>query len=93
MDQLFFTISFIYEIIPESLQVQLSAEIEMTTDDTCLARNIRRINTNESSLLPVLKLKNMDGKWVHSDSGKESNISRVIGEAIDRHLQQLPKRS
>jgi len=93
MDQLFFTISFIYEIIPESLQVHLSAEIEMTTIDTCSVRNIRRIDTNESPLLPILKLKNIDGKWIHSDSGKESNISKAVGAAIDRHLKQLPKRS
>jgi len=92
MDQLFFTISFVYEIVPESMQVHLTAEIEMITHDTCFVRNIRRLNSTESSLLPVLKLKNMDGKWVHSDISKESNIGRTIGECIDRHLQQLSKR-
>src|SRR5262245_5231850 len=91
MDQLFFTISFVYEIIPESLQIHLSAEIEMTTNDACIVRNIRRIGSNESSLLPVLKLKNIEGTWAHSDISKESNISRKIGECIDRHLQQLSK--
>ena len=91
MDQVFFTIAFIYEIIPESLQIHLCAEIEMITTNTCFVRNIRRINTNESSLLPVLKLKNIEGKWVHSDSSKESNISKAVGEGIDLHLKKLSK--
>ena len=92
MDQLFFTISFVYEILPESLQVHLSAEIEMLTNDTCIVRNIRRIDSNESSLLPVLKLKNIDGRWSHSDINKESSISRKIGEGIDEYLKRLSKR-
>lgn len=91
MEQLSFTIAFTYEIIPESLQVHLCAEIEMITPDSCFVRNIRRINTKESSLLPVLKLKKMDDKWVHNDSSKESNISKAAGEGIDRHLKQLSK--
>jgi len=93
MDQLLFTISFVYEILPESLQIHLSAEIEMITDDTCFVRNIRRMNSNESSLLPVLKLKKIDGRWVHSDISKESDIGKTIGEGIDRYLRQLSKSS
>jgi hypothetical protein len=91
MNQSHFTISFIYEIIPESLQAHLCAEIEMIANDACLVRNIRRANTGESSLLPVLKLVNVDGMWVHSNGGKKSNIGRAIGEAIDQHLKQLSK--
>ncbi len=92
MDQLCFTISFKYEIIPASLHVPLSADIEMIGSDTCLVQNIRRVNMQESSLLPVLKLKRSGDYWVHMDSEKESNISKVVGEAIDLYLEQLPKR-
>lgn len=87
MEPSFFTISFLYEIVPDSLQVHLSAEIEMITDDICFARNIRRVGTDESPLLPELKLIKKNDRWVHSEEAKESNISKAIGEAIDRQTQ------
>lgn len=92
MDQSFFTIAFKYELIPASLHVPLCADIEMIDSDVCLVRNIRRDHTEESPLLPVLKLKKSGGVWVHMDSEKESNISRVIGEAVDLYIQQTPKK-
>ena len=92
MDQSVFTIAFKYELIPASLHVPLCADIEMIDPDVCLVRNIRRDHTEESPLLPVLKLKRSGGTWVHVDSEKESNISRVVGEAVDRHLKQTPQK-
>jgi len=91
MEQLFFTISFLYDIIQETLQVHLSAEIEMTAENTCIVRNIRHIHTTESPLLPEMQLINNDGSWVHKEGGKESNISRAIGQAIDLHRSNILK--
>ncbi len=93
MDKLFFTISFIYEIIPKSLQVDLTAEIEMSTRHACLVRSIRRINSTESSLLPPLNLTNVEGKWLHTDTGKDSKIATAIGESIDLYLKQYWERT
>lgn len=93
MDSLVFTISFTYEILPDTLQVDLSAGIEMIGYDRCVVRDIRRINSNESPLLPQMKLEKRDGRWVHVDNGKESNISRTIGEAIVRHLARVEEES
>jgi hypothetical protein len=91
MDQLVFTISFVYEILPGTLQVDLNAGIEMVGYDCCLVRNIRRVHSNESPLLPEMRLEKNNGRWVHSDSGKESNISRTIGEAIIRHMSEVER--
>jgi hypothetical protein len=91
MAQLVFTILFVYEMLPGTLQVDLSAEIEMISYECCLVRDIRRVHSNESPLLPELRLEKRNGRWVHSDSGKESNISRTIGEAIARHLSELER--
>lgn len=91
MDQLVFTISFVYEILPGTLQVDLSAGIEMIRYDCCLVRDIRRVHSDESPLLPEMKLEKKNGRWVHSDSEKESNISRTIGEAIIRHLSEMER--
>jgi hypothetical protein len=93
MAQLVFTISFVYEILPDSLQVDLSAEVEMIGYDCCLVREIRRINSNESPLLPEMKLEKNNGRWIHSAGGSESNISRTVGEAISRHLSRMERRA
>lgn len=73
------------------MQVHLCADIEMITNDSCFVRNIRRIHTIETPLLPELKLVKNNGKWVHSEGGRESNISKVIGESIARHQMQALK--
>jgi hypothetical protein len=86
-----FTISFTYHVKPHFLQVDLCAEIEMIDNVTCMVHNIRRVNINESSLLPILTLRNAKGFWIHSDTGKESNISKTIGEAIDSYLKDIQK--
>ena len=86
-----FTISFTYQVKPQSLEVDLCAEIEMIDNVTCLVHNIRRVNINESSLLPILKLKNVGGSWIHTDTEKGSNISKTIGEAIEAHFKDLRK--
>jgi len=91
MEQLFFTISFLYDLVPESLQVRLTAEIEMINENTCIVRDIRRIHMEESPLLPELKLINNYGKWVHSEGSRESNISKAVGEAIDMHRSETMK--
>jgi hypothetical protein len=88
MDQLFFTISFTYEVKPKTLAVDLCADIEMIDNKTFLVRNVRRVNLEESSLLPVLTLIHTEGCWLHSNTGKESNISKTLGEAITKHLKQ-----
>ena len=91
MDHLFFTISFTYDIKETSIQVDLCATIEMIDNNACIVRDIRRIDTKEPPLLPVLKLNKTEGDWVLADTGKESVIGSTIGEAIDRHLTGLSK--
>lgn len=91
MDQLFFTIYFTYEVQPKTMQVDLCADIEMIDNTTFLVRNIRRIDLEESSLLPVLTLVHTGGCWLHSNTHKESNISKAIGAAITKHLRQSHK--
>ena len=86
MDKLVFQILFEYEVIPNSIQVELCAEIEMVVRYRVIVKSIKRPGSAESSLLPELHLTKVEGKWRHSDNSKESNISRVIGESIDSYL-------
>jgi hypothetical protein len=89
MNKLIFKISFVYEIIPNSVLVDLSAEIEMIAGHIAIVRTIKRINSSESSLLPEFNLIKTDDKWTHADTGKESNIGTVIGKTIDRYLTDM----
>ena len=73
------------------MQVDLCAAIEMIDKDNCIVRNIRRNDIDESPLLPTISFRKTGGKWVHSTTGKESDIGTAIGEAIDKHLKELSK--
>ncbi|HEY4060628.1 MAG TPA: hypothetical protein VGM30_01945 [Puia sp.] len=75
------------------MQVDLCADIQMIDDKTFLVRNIRRVNMEESSLLPVLTLIYAEDCWLHSNTGKQSNISKTLGAAITKHLSQRYKSS
>src|ERR1700760_3586442 len=91
MTHLFFKIFFTYDIKSTTIQVDLCAAIEMTDDSNCIVRDIRRIDTDESPWLPQLPLTGSNGVWILPNTGKESNISTAIGEAIDLHLKELSK--
>lgn len=68
--------------------VDLQAEVAMTTNHSCIVSSIRRINSTESPLLPVLQLEKEADKWSHADTGKQSRICTAIGLAIERYLEQ-----
>ena|ERR1700753_329601 len=91
MDHLYFTIHFTYDIPQTLMQVDLCASIEMIDESTCVVRTIRRVDTEESSLLPVLTVIKADSGWRIKDSEKDSVIITAIGEAIDRHLKEVSK--
>jgi hypothetical protein len=66
----------------ESVEVELKGAIEHS-DGVYLIRDIRPAHKDSGSLLPPVKLKKVEGVWVHSDSLKSSNLSTAIGKALD----------
>jgi hypothetical protein len=38
---------------------------------------------SDKAVLPDFDIKKMKGKWVHTDSEKETHLSKAAGEAID----------
>jgi hypothetical protein len=66
----------------ESVEVQLKGTIEHS-DGEYLIKDIRPAHKDNGSLLPPVKLKKVEGVWVHSDSLKSSNLSTAIGKALD----------
>ena len=66
----------------ESVEVQLKGTIEKS-DGVYFIKDIRPAHKEVGSLLPPVKLKKVEGVWVHSDSLKPSNLSMAIGKALD----------
>ena len=83
-----FSIEFEYELIPDTLEVWLIADIEMVSEHSCIVKSIRRIEKAESSLLPILHLSCTNGRWTHTDTGNDSRICTSIGQSIDRYIDQ-----
>ena len=45
--------------------------------------DFRTAYQKEGSVLPALKIRKKQGKWVHLDTGKPTHLSEVVGKAID----------
>jgi hypothetical protein len=95
MDTLF-KIVFDFSLDGSSRVLQLEAMVELkySAPHYKVNRISRRGQNNPSDLLPEVDIKCIvsDGgyKWVHTDSGKETYLSNVIGAAIEK-TQGNPK--
>lgn len=96
MDTLF-KIVFDFSLDGSSRVLQLEAMVELkySAPHYKVNRISRRGQNNPSDLLPEVDIKcilTSDGqyKWVHTDSGKETYLSNVIGAAIEK-TQGNPK--
>jgi hypothetical protein len=73
----------------ESVEVRLKGNMEHL-DGIYSIRDIRAAHKEAGSLLPPVRLKKVEGVWVHSDSLKPSNLSVAIGKALDMDAPGLP---
>jgi hypothetical protein len=67
------TIEFKYEIQPDSISIDLIADVESLKDGGYLVKNIRKHRVAIESLIPAFILQQLNGVWAHKDSGKEAN--------------------
>ncbi|HEY4289523.1 MAG TPA: hypothetical protein VGN00_20620 [Puia sp.] len=70
------------------LKVHLQADVELHhSQPYYIVRNFRTTGREVSSGLPEVRLRRNKGVWVHTDSGKVSDLGTAIGEAIDAYEQ------
>ena len=70
------------------LKVHLLADVELHhSQPYYIVRNFKTIGREVSSGLPEVRLRRINGLWVHTDSGKVSDLSTAIGQAIDAYEQ------
>lgn len=87
-----FQIQFDYPFEEIGLSIKLKAEATLHhSDPYYVIQHITLAKQTDSSrdLLPEIQIEALmvNGKrtWVHTDSKRESELSRVAGEAIDQH--------
>lgn len=69
-------------VLVDSLHLRLKGDIVHADGDYTIT-NIRRMEQETGFLLPPIRIKKKNGRWVHTDSDKETDLSVAIGEAID----------
>ena len=80
-----YSIAFDYQMEGSRLSVPLTAEVEVHRSKThYVIKNFKAGSRPQSSILPTLVLRKKKGRWVHVDSGQESQLSTVVGESIER---------
>lgn len=64
--------------------LHLTAQVELHhSDPYYVISNFRTAHQKEGSILPPLKIRKKQGKWVHLDTGRPTQLSEVVGKAID----------
>jgi hypothetical protein len=90
MERACITVEFRYEIRPDSISIDLIADVESSKDGGYLVKNIRKRREAIESLIPAFNLQKLNGVWAHKDSGKETDLSDALGKAIDRIVHITP---
>jgi hypothetical protein len=90
MQGLFATIAFDYCIPGQAIPIALTADVQLHHSESFyVVNNFRLKGKTGASVLPEIQLKKLGNRWVHKDSGIESELGTAVGKAID----QLPKRA
>jgi hypothetical protein len=78
-----FNIRFNFPVDAAPLNVLLEAEVRVNTSTAFYqVTNFRIPGHSAGSILPPISIRNYKGQWVHTDSGKPSELSQAVGEAI-----------
>jgi hypothetical protein len=83
-----FTIDFDFRVDNGRFKIRLRADIELQgSTGFYLVKNFRIEGREGPAVIPDVLLRKAEGQWVHTDSGKTSDLSVVIGQAIERVVQ------
>ena len=89
MVQSTYTIEFDIPIDLSHIIVHLKADVEIDLESHYTITNIR--TEKHEAVLPTLVLKRKNGKWVHIDTEKETNLSKSVGLSIEKMLIPISK--
>lgn len=79
------TIQFYFALDKGRLEVLLEADVEYDGPRIFYqVKNFRMPGSSSARILPDIKIKKRDGRWVHGDSGWHTELSEAVGKAIDK---------
>jgi hypothetical protein len=85
-----FVIAFDYQLESSSVRLPLIADVEQHHSETWyLVKGLKMAGRPGGAVLPDMKIRRLNGKWVHRDSDKETNLSVIAGEAIDKYEKKM----
>ncbi len=85
-----YTIVFTFKMAGGAIELLLTAQVEKhPSEPFYLVKHFRTHYIQQDSVLPDVKIKKIDGVWVHCDSEKESELSAAIGPVIDEHEKAI----
>jgi hypothetical protein len=85
------TIQFNFALDEGQLTVLLEADFEHDSREICyIVKNFRLPGHTQTDILPEIRIKKVDGRWVHRDSGWQTALSQAAGQAIDK-IQTSPE--
>jgi hypothetical protein len=79
-----FNIRFEFLMDAARLNIILEADIREHHSDTYyVVNNFRIPGQSHRQVLPEISIRKQNGVWVHTDSGKATDLSIAVGKAID----------
>ncbi|HVS95677.1 MAG TPA: hypothetical protein VHE54_04295 [Puia sp.] len=86
-----FSIRFNFPVDAARLNITLQADVQEHHSDTYyLVSNFHVPGHDNRPMLPPIKIRKEGDLWVHTDSGKATNLSVAAGEAIDAMILKAP---
>jgi hypothetical protein len=81
-----FSVEFDFATDLGQLRMRLAADVEKHHSLVYyVIKNFRLPRQAEGSIFPDIRIRKLEGRWVHVDSEKPSNLSESVGQAIDAH--------
>jgi hypothetical protein len=81
-----FIINFQFPYPSKDGYIDMSADVEKHHSETYYIVNKFRLDPHKSgdAILPPISIKKVSGIWVHKDTNKETELSLLVGMAIDK---------
>ncbi|MBS1665261.1 MAG: hypothetical protein JST68_29720 [Bacteroidetes bacterium] len=80
-----FKIRFDFLVDSARLSITLEADVQEHHSETYfVVSNFHLPGKTDSTVLPPIYIRKENGRWVHTDSGKETDLSTAAGHAIDK---------
>lgn len=81
-----FSVEFDFAADQGQFRIRLAADVEKHQSKLYyVVKNFRFRRQTSGSILPDIRIRKVENRWVHTDSEKSSDLSEAVGRVIDAH--------